>query len=304
MAGTNGSDGADKSWPELPLAEWRETYATLHMLTQVVGKIRLALTPLQNHYWNSALYLTARGLTTSAMPYGSDRFSIDFDFIDHSVVLRTGAGARRAIPLLSRPVSAFYEELTATLAALGIRVKIWTTPSEVPDPIPFELDHRHAAYDPDYAGRFWRVLCLTENVLQEFRAGYLGKCSPVHFFWGSFDLAVTRFSGRRAPERPGADVITREAYSHEVISVGFWPGGGGVDEAAFYAYAVPEPAGFRETVIRPEGAYYHSDLHEFLLPYDVVRRASDPEGALLEFCRSTYDAGADLGHWDRAALER
>jgi Family of unknown function (DUF5996) len=293
-----------ETWPALPLAEWQETKDTLHMWTQVVGKVRLALTPLVNHWWNVPLYVTARGLTTSDMHYRGESFEVDFDFIDHQLVVRRSDGATRGLPLAPRTVADFYREFMALLAGLGIEVEIWSTPVEVPDPIPFEQDVRHASYDPEYAHRFWRILSRAEKVFEEFRAGFIGKVSPVHFFWGSFDLAVTRFSGRRAPEREGADRITREAYSHEVISHGFWPGGGGVEDAAFYAYAAPEPPGLKEAPVRPAAASYNREMSEFILMYEDVRRGEAPEAALMEFLQSTYEAGADLAGWDRAALER
>jgi hypothetical protein len=274
------------------------------MWTQVVGKIRLAQTPVVNHWWNVPLYLTARGLTTSAMSYKDRTFEIEFDFISHQLVIRTSDGATRSLTLEPRTVADFYRETMALLTDLGIEVKIRTTPVEIPDPIPFEQDTEHASYDPVYANRFWRALVWSEKVFEEFRAGFLGKCSPVHFFWGSFDLAVTRFSGRRAPEREGADAVTREAYSHEVISHGFWPGSGNVPFPAYYAYAAPEPAGFQQAAVLPASAYYNKETGGYVLPYDDVRRAASPEGALLDFMRTTYEAGANLGGWDRASLER
>ncbi|HEX8178821.1 MAG TPA: DUF5996 family protein [Pyrinomonadaceae bacterium] len=291
-------------WPALPLDEWRETYATLHMWTQVVGKIRLALTPLVNHWWNTPLYLTARGLTTSPMPYDHRSFQIDFDFIEHTLLIACSDGATRTLPLAPQTVADFYRTLMAALRALGIEVHIWTTPVEIPDPIPFEQDTQHAAYAAEYAARFWQILVQTARVFETFRARFTGKVSPVHFFWGSFDLAVTRFSGRRAPERAGADAITREAYSHEVISHGFWPGSGPLQTPAFYAYAAPEPAGLSAAAIRPPQAFYSQEMKEFILRYDDVRQAASPPALLLEFLQSTYEAGADLAHWDRAALER
>ena len=294
----------DSLWPPLPLAEWKDTYATLHMWTQVVGKVRLALTPPVNHWWNVPLYVSPRGLTTSAMHYGERALEIEFDFVAHQLRFDRSDGALVRLPLAPRPVADFYAEVMETLGRLGVGVKIWTTPVEVPDPVPFEEDRAHASYDPEYANRFWRVLVRAEKVFGEFRAGFVGKCSPVHFFWGSFDLAVTRFSGRRAPERPGADPITREAYSHEVISHGFWPGGGAVDGAAFYAYAAPEPEGFKSAEVRPGAALYHSELNEFILMYDDLRRSATPEAELTEFLQSTYEAGAELAGWDRKELER
>jgi hypothetical protein len=293
-----------ETWPALPLAEWQDTYATLHMWTQVVGKIRLAQTPLVNHWWNVPLYVTARGLTTSAIPYYERTFEIDFDFIDHKLLIKCDDGAMKSIALAPRTVAEFYREVMAALRALGIEVKIWTTPCEVPDPIPFEQDDKHAAYDAEYAQRFWRILLQADRVFKQFRARFTGKCSPVHFFWGSFDLAVTRFSGRRAPAREGADAITREAYSHEVISHGFWPGGGAIPWPAFYSYTAPAPEGLINEPIRPAAAYYSTELNEFLLPYDAVREASAPAALLLEFMQTTYEAGARLANWNRAELEQ
>jgi len=298
--------------PALPLESWKDTLATLHMWTQVVGKVRLKLCPLVNHWWNVPLYVTARGMTTSAMPYPhaplsgtiSRTVEVRFDFIAHQFLIETSEGRVSAIALQPQSVGDFYQKFMAALAELGITVKIWTTPCEVPDPIPFEQDKLHAAYDAQAVNKFWRILVWVDQVLKEFRAGFLGKASPVHFFWGSFDLAVSRFSGRRAPERPGADSMTREGYSHELGSAGFWPGGGDIAGPAFYSYAAPEPSGFAQCRIRPAAAFYHPQLKEFLLMYDDVRTAPDPKAALLEFLQSTYDAGADLGNWDRKSLER
>jgi hypothetical protein len=298
-------DGQDADrWPALPLDQWRETYATLHMWTQVVGKIRLALTPLLNHWWNVTLYVNARGLTTSAIPYRKTPFELYFDFIGHQLVLETSDGLRKTLPLAPRTVADFYHEVMRMVESAGIEVKIWPMPVEVPDPIPFDQDRVHASYDPEAAQRFWRILLSVQSVFEEFRSGFIGKCSPVHFFWGSFDLAVTRFSGRRAPERPGADRLTREAYSHEVSSVGFWPGSGNITGAAFYSYTAPEPSGFRNAPVRPAAAHYDTQLGEFILMYDDVRSAASPGATLLDFCQSTYAAGATLGNWDRNALER
>ncbi len=300
----------DATWPDLPYPAWRETCATLHLWTQVIGKIRLSQTPWLNHSWHVTLYVTARGLTTSPIPYGERAFQIDFDFLDHALRIETSDGARRQVPLRAWSVAEFHAAVMAALAGLGIRVHIDECPNELPDPIRFSEDRVHAAYDPDYAQRFWRVLLQADRVFKAFRTGFLGKCSPVHFFWGSFDLAVTRFSGRRAPLHPGgvphlADAVTREAYSHEVSSAGFWPGGGGgpVEFPAFYSYAYPTPEGFRSAPVRPEAAFFSEALGEFILPYDAVRTAAVPDAALLEFLQSTYDAAADAGHWDRAALE-
>jgi hypothetical protein len=303
-------------WPALPLEEWQETYATLHMWTQIVGKIKLGQTPLVNHWWNVTLHLSARGLTTAAMPYQERTFEMEFDFIEHQLRIQTDDGATRTIALAPRSVADFYREVMAILQDLGIAVKIWPVPVEVEDPIRFDEDHGHAAYDARYVSRLWRILEQSANVLEEFRAGFIGKCSPVHFFWGSFDLAVTRFSGRRAPEREGADAITREAYSHEVISHGFWPGqrasgpversrsDGVIHAPAFYSYTAPEPPGLPEAPIRPQQAFYSPAMKEFILLYDDARKAESPEAALMEFLQSTYDAGADLARWDRATLER
>jgi hypothetical protein len=294
-------------WPELKFAEWRDTLATLHMWTQVVGKIRLKQTPLVNHWWNVPLYVSARGLTTSAMPYEDRIFEIEFDFIDHLLLIKCSDGAATTLPLRPQSVADFYAEVMAALRGLKIDIKIWTTPVEVPDPIPFEEDTTHASYDAEYANRFWRALVAMDDVLKEFRARFIGKVSPVHFFWGSFDLAVTRFSGRPAPPREGADLITREAYSHEVISHGWWPGNKDM-EAAFYSYTTPEPAGLAEVVgegkIRPAQTFYSVEMKEFFLLYDDVRQSPSPEKALLDFCQTTYETGANLAGWDRANLER
>jgi len=291
-------------WPRLPLDEWKDTYATLHMWSQVVGKIRLVQSPHVNHWWQVPLYVSARGLTTSAIPYGARIFEMEFDFIDHQLVIKCDDGATRSIALAPRSVADFYREVMERLRGLGLEVRIWTTPVEIENPIPFEKDEEHASYDPEYANRFWRILVQMDKVFKEFRSRFIGKVSPVHFFWGSFDMAVTRFSGRRAPEREGADLITREAYSHEVISHGFWPGGGAIKGAAFYSYTAPEPAGLKEAAIRPERAFYSREMSEFLLMYDDVRQADSPEAALMDFLQSTYEAGANLANWDRAALER
>jgi hypothetical protein len=291
-------------WPALPFEEWRETCATLHMWTQVVGKVRLAQTPLVNHYWNVPLYVSACGLTTSAMPHGDRHFEMEFDFIDHRLRIRASDGQAKDLPLAPRTVADFYAEVMDALSSLGLGVKIWTTPVEIPDPIPFEHDTVHASYDPEYAQRFWRVLASAARVMEEFRAGFIGKCSPVHFFWGSFDLAVTRFSGRRAPEREGADPITREAYSHECISHGFWPGSAQFPQAAFYSYTAPEPPGLKEAQVRPDAAHYDTNLSEFVLLYDDVRDSGRPRQSLTEFLQSTYEAGASLAGWDRGSLER
>ena len=296
-------------WPDLPFKEWSDTCATLHMWTQIVGKIRLSQTPWINHSWHVPLYLTARGLTTSPIPHGGRSFQIDFDFIDHCVLIQTNDGLTRKTALEPRTVADFYAELFRTLTELGLDLTINTTPNEVVSAIPFEQDREHASYDPEYANRFWRALSQMDRVFKEFRAGFIGKCSPVHFFWGSFDIAVTRFSGRVAPEHPGGvpnfpDWVAREAYSHEVSSAGFWPGGGGVDYPAFYSYAYPAPNGFRDADVGPGGAFFSDELSEFVLPYQEVRLASSPDDALLEFLQSTYEAAADLGLWDRSGLDR
>jgi len=291
-------------WPVLLLDSWRDTYATLHMWTQMVGKVRLRLTPLVNHWWNVPLYVTAQGLTTSRIPYGPRAFELWFDFLRHQFVLETSDGIRKTLPLAPRSVAEFYGEFMAMLRSAGIEVKIWPMPVEIPNPIQFDEDHVHRSYDPAAVERFWRILLSVDSIFTQFRSDFIGKSSPVHFFWGSFDLAVTRFSGRRAPERPAADAITREAYSHEVSSVGFWPGGGDVKDAAFYSYTAPEPLGFKETRVRPMAARYDRKVSEYLLMYEDVRKAESPTASLLEFCQSTYEAGATLGQWDRKALER
>jgi hypothetical protein len=290
-------------WPALPLDSWHDTYTTLHMWTQIVGKIRMSLTPLINHWWNVPLYVTPRGLTTSCIPYGDRSFELWFDFTSHQLSLQTTDGGLRMLKLEPRSVAEFYRECMAMLRSANIEVKIWPVPVEIPDPIPFEQDHSHCSYDPDAANRFWRILLSVDAVFQRFRSGFIGKCSPVHFFWGSFDLAVTRFSGRRAPEKAGADSITREAYSHEVSSVGFWPGAG-ISGPAFYSYMAPEPEGFRNATVLPAAARFDNNLGEFILMYDDVRTAASPSSALLAFCESTYAAGAELAKWDRENLER
>ncbi len=293
-----------ESWPALPLSSWKDTYTTLHMWTQIVGKVRLRLTPVVNHWWNVPLYVTARGLTTSRIPYGQRAFELWFDFIRHQLVLQTNDGLVKTFPLEPRSVAEFYKEIMELLRSAGIEVKIWRMPVEISDPIPFDQDRVHASYDRASVEKFWRILLSVDTVFNEFRARFIGKSSPVHFFWGSFDLAVTRFSGRRAPERPGTDAMTREAYSHEVNSVGFWPGGGTIQGAAFYSYAAPEPQRFKDQRVRPDPAFYDRQLGEFLLMYDDVRKAESPTASLLEFCQSTYEAAATLGNWNRDALER
>jgi Family of unknown function (DUF5996) len=292
------------AWPELHLQAWQETCATLHMWTQIVGKIRLAQTPLVNHWWNVPLYVTARGLGTTAIPHGDRSFEIDFDFIDHRLVIECNDGGSRTLQLYPRSVADFYTAVMTTLSELDLAVRIWSTPVEIPNPIPFEQDQTHHSYDPEFANRFWRILVQADRVFKQFRARFIGKSSPVHFFWGSFDLAVTRFSGRRAPEREGADAITREAYSHEVISHGFWPGGGAVPDAAFYSYTAPSPANLGQQRVLPSAAFYSEEAAEFFLPYESVRQAQSSGQMLLEFMQSTYEAGANLAGWDRASLER
>jgi len=291
-------------WPALPLEAWEDTRATLHMWTQIVGKVRLAQTPLVNHWWNVPLYVSARGLTTTAMPYGSTSFEMEFDFIDHHLEIKCSDGALRKIPLRPISVAAFYQETMSALDDLGLNVRIWKMPVEIPDPIPFDQDEVHKSYDPEYANKCWQVLKHADRVLQEFRSRFIGKCSPVHFFWGSFDLAVTRFSGRPAPARPDADPITREAYSHEVISHGWWPGQGPLGKPAFYSYTAPAPKDLAQAKIRPEKAFYSNEMAEFLFLYDDVRTASAPDSALMEFLQSTYEAGANLAGWPRSELER
>lgn len=297
------------AWPELPLAAWKDTLATLHMWTQIVGKVRLELAPRVNHWWEVPLYVTARGLTTSPIPYRTRTFEVEFDFVDHRLRIDTSDGGGRTLRLESRSVADFYREFMARLRELNIHVEIWPHPVEVESSIPFTEDDEHAAYDPEYVNRHWRILVQADRVFTDFRARFIGKVSPVHFFWGAFDLAVTRFSGRPAPPHPGGspnvgDRVMREAYSHEVSSCGFWPGGGAVDEAMFYSYAYPTPDGFAEYAVQPDAAYFSDELGEFLLPYEAVRIARDPDATLLAFLQSTYEAAAELGRWDREALER
>jgi Family of unknown function (DUF5996) len=293
-----------EAWPALHLSDWSNTCATLHMWSQIVGKVRLALSPRVNHWWEVPFYVSARGLTTSPIPYGGGVFEVGFDFIDHQLTLATCNNDAVIIPLSARTVSDFYFEFLDALRALEIEVKIWPMPVEIANPIRFDQDRIHHDYDPEYAHRFWRILVSVDSVFKEFRSRFIGKVSPVHFFWGSFDLAVTRFSGRRAPERPDADRVTREAYSHEAISVGFWPGGGAVKDTAFYAYGAPEPPGYGKRPVRPMTAYYSQEMREFFLMYENVRTSESPKRTLLEFCQTTYEAGADLAGWDRANLER
>jgi Family of unknown function (DUF5996) len=302
------SSQQSEAWPALPFEQWKDTCSTLHMWTQVVGKIRLSLTPWTNHSWHVTLYLTSRGLTTSPIPHGSETFEIRFDFIDHHLRILKSDGAQQSIELRPRTVADFYEAVMAALKKLNLPVKIDPMPNETAEAIPFDRDEKHHAYDPEYANRFWRVLVQADRVFKDFRSRFCGKCSPVHFFWGSFDLAVTRFSGRPAPPHPGGiphlpDAITREAYSQEVSSLGFWPGAEAMPEAIFYSYAYPEPPGFPQAKIRPEAASYNPQMHEFILPYDAVRSSKSADDILLEFAQSTYDAASTLAKWDRAALE-
>ena len=291
-------------WPTLPRAKWADTCATLHMWTQVVGKIRLALAPPVNHWWHVTLAVTARGLTTSPMPYGHATLEIAFDFIDHRLLFETSDGRRRAIVLAPKSVADFYREVMQTLGELEMPVRIWPMPMEVPAPIRFERDEEHHSYDAQWVAHWWQALVQVDAVLKEFRGRFLGKCSPVHFFWGGFDLAVTRFNGRRAPERPGADAMNREAYSHEVLSAGFWPGSGAIEDTAFYAYAAPEPAGYKTAGVGPRAAFYSTDFSEFILMYEDVRTALSPHDTLMEFLQTTYEAGATLAGWNRSELER
>jgi hypothetical protein len=301
------SESVHEAWPELPYAAWKDTYATLHLWTQIVGKIKLAQTPWLNHSWQVALQVTPRGLTTSGMAHGTRGLEITFDFVDHRLLIHSSDRATRTIPLVAQSVADFYRQIMSALRELELPVKIHVMPSEIPDPIALDEDRTHASYDPEHARRLSRVLFQADRVLKHFRTGFLGKASPVHFFWGSFDLAVTRFSGRRAPLHPGGIPnlparVAQEAYSHEVSSAGFWPGNADVD-AAFYAYAYPEPPGFRAAQVKPEQTTFNPTLGEFILPYASVRSAEDPDAVLLEFLRSTYEAAADAGHWDRSALE-
>lgn len=300
--------GSSNPWPELHYPSWQDTCATVHLWTQIVGKIRLSLTPWINHSWQSALYVTARGLTTSPIPYAERSLQIDFDFVDHVLQLRGSRGELLTVELRPRTVANFYAAVMSALAQLDVAVTIHKLPNEVPDAIAFDEDQAHTSYDPDAVHRFWRILVASERVFTQFRSGFLGKTSPVHFFWGSFDLAVTRFSGRRAPLHRGGvvnlpDAVAQEAYSHEVSSAGFWPGGGALLYPAYYSYAYPEPDGYRSAGVQPAGAAYEQTLGEFILPYDVVRTAVNPAATLLEFLQSTYRAAADAGRWDRAALE-
>jgi hypothetical protein len=302
------SNAPQSPWPELPTTAWRETYETLHLWTQIIGKIRLARSPWLNHSWHVVLYVTARGLTTSPIPDGIRTFQIDLDLIDHALRVSTSDGAERQFALAGHSVAGFYAAVMTNLADLDITVVIDEMPNELPEPIRFSQDNRHATYDPDAVRRFFQILVNADSVFKQFRTGFLGKASPVHFFWGSFDLAVTRFSGRRAPRHPGGvphlpDEVACEAYSHEVSSAGFWPGSGAIDYPAFYSYAYPEPAGFRATQVRPDAAFFSEALGEFILPYDAVRTSAQPEQALLDFLQSTYEAAANAAKWDRDALE-
>ena len=298
-----------EAWPSLPLENWEATYATLHMWTQIVGKIRLAQSPWVNHSWHVTLYVTSRGLTTGPVPYATRTFNIDFDFIDHVLIVQSSDGRSGRVALLSQSVAAFYARLMEEMAKLDLHVAINRMPNEVPDPIAFDEDETHREYDPEYANRFWRILVQVDRIFRTFRAPFTGKCSPVHFFWGGPDLAVTRFSGRPAPRHPGGiphlpDWVAQEAYCEEVSSCGFWPGGGPIPYAAFYSYAYPEPDNFAAAPVQPAGAFYSNDLHEFILPYDIVRESDSPDDTLLQFLQTTYAAAANLSGWDRASLER
>ena len=302
------SDPSGERWPELPFSAWADTSATLQRWMQIVGKVRLALSPWVNHSWHVTLYLTARGLTTSLIPHTRESFEIEFDFVAHQLVVRVSGGAQRSFALAPMTVAEFYERIMTLLRELDLRVTIFPQPNELEDATPLDQDREHSAYDPEFAHRLWRVLLETDRVFKEFRAGFLGKCSPVHFFWGSFDLAVTRFSGRAAPPHPGGvphlpNDVAREAYSHEVSSCGFWPGSDKLPEPIFYSYAYPAPEGFSAAKVQPDAASWNETFREFVLPYDAVRRAADPDAMLLQFLQSTYEAAAALSRWDRAALE-
>ena len=294
---------ADEVWPALPYDDWKETYATLHMWTQVVGKVALAQAPPVNHSWAITMQVTPRGLATRTLPHGPRSFTIEFDFVDHQLIVRASDGATRTMPLVSQTVADFYSKVMDLLRDMALPVAIWAMPVELPSPIRFDEDRLHHSYDPTYANRVWRILARSAHILDDARCHFVGKCSPVHFFWGAFDLAVTRFSGRPAPPRDGP-AFAREAYSHEVISHGFWPGSGPLLEAAYYAYAAPEPPGFKEARVEPASAYYHRELGEFILPYEAVRTTADPDGAIRMFVDSTYRQAADLARWERDALER
>ena len=302
-------DSREQTWPSLPLEAWSETYATLHMWAQIVGKIRLAQSPWLNHSWHTTLYVTSSGLTTTPIPYRARTFQIDFDFLTHTLHIRASDGRTSTLPLEPQSVAAFYRRIVEEMGRLDLHVNIHKKPNEVPAPVRFDEDESHRAYDREYAHRFWQILVQADRVLKEFRARFIGKCSPVHLFWGALDIAVTRFSGRSAPKHPGGvpnlpDWVTQEAYSHEVSSCGFWPGGGALAYPAFYSYAYPEPAGFAEARIKPDAGFYSSDLREFILPYDVVRRSTSPDEILLDFLQTTYEAAANLANWDRMSLER
>ena len=298
-----------ETWPVLPFEAWSDTCATLHRWIQIVGKVRLTQSPWINHCWHVTLYVSASGLTTSLIAYGNRAFQIDFDFVSHQLTLQSSDGGTGGFALEPQSVATFYARLMEEMEKLGLHVDIYRQPNEIADPIRFDQDEAHRAYDREYANRFWRALVQADRVFKEFRARFIGKCSPVHFFWGAPDLAVTRFSGRRAPEHPGGiphlpDWVTRDAYSHEVSSCGFWPGGGAIPHAAFYSYAYPAPAGFSTAPLKPSAAFYSADLGEFILPYDAVRQSESPDGTLLDFLQSTYEAAANLAQWDRGSLER
>ncbi|HXW14861.1 MAG TPA: DUF5996 family protein [Terriglobia bacterium] len=306
---TRTADSREAAWPSLPLESWSDTYATLHMWTQIVGKIRLVQSPWVNHSWHVTLYVTSKGLTTSPIPYRTRTFQIEFDFLNHQLVIQTSDGRIGTLPLQPQSVAEFYRRLMEEMGKLDLPVAIYKRPNEVPDPINFDQDESHRAYDRDYVNRYWRILVQADRVLKEFRARFIGKASPVHLFWGSMDLAVTRFSGRRAPQHRGGipnlpDWVTQEAYSQEVSSCGFWAGGGAIPYAAFYSYAYPEPEGFSKAPVNPKEAFYSTDFREFILPYDIVRQSEAPDQTLLDFCQSTYEAAANLAHWDRRSLER
>jgi hypothetical protein len=303
------STANDHAWPELPLEAWSDSLTTLHLWTQIAGKIRLAQTPPVNHCWHVTLYVTPTGLTTSPIPYNTRTFQIDFDFIRHQLVIEASDGGMRCFPLKPQTVAAFYRMLMQELESLGFHIQIIKKPNEVADPIPFDHDEVHKSYDPEYVNRFWQILLQSDRIFKNFRSRFIGKCSPVHFFWGAPDLAVTRFSGRKAPQHPGGvlnlpDEVVRDAYSHEVSSLGFWAGSGAILYPAFYSYAVPEPDGFSSAQVKPAEAFYSSDMREFILSYDVVRKSGNPDQVLLDFSQSTYEAAASLGRWDRSALER
>ncbi len=297
-----------ETWPSLPLESWKNTYATLQLWLQIVGKVRLKQASLVNHWWQATFYLTSRGLTTLPISYGPRTFEVHFDFIDHLLIINTSDGASASLPLTPISVADFYEQFMTLLRSLDVHVRIWPVPVEIADPVPFAEDRIHSAYDREYVNRFGRILVQSARVFETFRCRFVGKCSPVHFFWGAFDLAVTRFSGRAGPKHPPvpnlADFVAIEAYSHEVSSCGFWPGGGPIQEPFYYAYAYPEAAGFRDYQIRTPEAFYSQEFGEFVLPYEVVRQANDPDRKLLTFLQGTYEAAAETGHWDRAHLER